>query len=307
LAAWQEKERLAKEAKDARNQVALLKQLFERQYGGNIQALLAGNVQVPGPHPPAGTPAPTVPGVPSPTFVLPQGVSGSQPPPLVPDESMYGLSIPNNLNYPRVEDTYEMSSVKSLFPMETDPPFLPHSPPLANPSPIVDRVLGFNSMDDAAPLQPCSHPRLEDTCLVDIRPNSEDRMVDVPESQGLGTSEDLTGLEAALRNSSLDVCKDVLPHRGSSDDDDEDGSQDCRKGGETGDHARVTAVDSAGASANPLSNSGGVSGHSGDEPLADKEGRMEDHLVDYEYDPYELAMRDQAVAVDSVFRIQCHS
>jgi hypothetical protein len=48
-------------------------------------------------------------------------------------------------------------------------------------------------------------------------------MVDVPESKGLGTSEDHTGLEAALHNSSLDDCKDVLPHRGSFDDDDEDG------------------------------------------------------------------------------------
>jgi hypothetical protein len=200
-----------------------------------------------------------------------------------------------------------MSSVKSLSPMETDPPFLPPSPPLANPSPIVGRVLGFDSMDDAAPLQPCSHPRLEDTYSVDIRPDSEDRMVDVSESQGLGTSEDPTGLEATLCNSSLDVCKDVLPHRGSSDDDDEDGGQDCQKSGETGDHAHVTAVDSAGASANPLSNSGGVSGHNSDEALANKEGRMEDDLVDYESDPYELAMRDQAIAIDSVFRVQCHS
>jgi hypothetical protein len=51
-------------------------------------------------------------------------------------------------------------------------------------------------------------------------------MVDVPESQGLGTSEDRMGLEAVLCNSSLDVCKDVLPRRGSSNDDDEDGGQD---------------------------------------------------------------------------------
>jgi hypothetical protein len=61
---------------------------------------------------------------------------------------------------------------------------------------------------------------------VDIRLDSEGRMVDVPESQGLGTSEDRMGLEAVLCNSSLDVCKDVLPRRGSSNDDDEDGGQD---------------------------------------------------------------------------------
>jgi hypothetical protein len=269
--------------------------------------LLAGNVQVPGTHPPAGTPAPTATGVPSPAFVFPHGVSRSQPPPLVPDESMYGPSIPDNLSYPRVKDTYEMSSVKSLSPMETDPPIFLASPPPANPFPIVGRVLGFDSMDDAAPLQPYSHPQLEDTCSVDIRPDSEGRMVDVPESQGLGTSKDRTRLEAALRNSSLDVCKDVLPRRGSSNDDDEDEGQDRRQRGKSGDHACVTTVDSAGASNNPLSNSGGVSGHCGDEPLADKEGRLEDDLVDYESDPYESAIRDQAVAVDSVFRVQCHS
>jgi hypothetical protein len=49
----------------------LLSQLFKRQYGGNIQALFAGNVQVPGPHPSASTLVPIVPGVPSPAFVLP--------------------------------------------------------------------------------------------------------------------------------------------------------------------------------------------------------------------------------------------
>jgi hypothetical protein len=221
---------------------------------------------------------------------------------------MYGPSILDNLSYFRVEDTYEMSSVKFLSPMETDPPILPLSPPPANPSPIVGRVLNFDSMDYAAPLQPCSHPRGEDTCLTEIRPDSEDCTVDVPESEGLGTFKDPTGLEAALRNSSLDVCKDVLPHRGSSHDDDEDRGQDRREGGQTGNHARVIAVDSVGASGNPFSNSGRVSGHGGDEPLADKEGRMEDDLVDYESDPYESAMRDHPEAAnDSVFRVEYHS
>jgi hypothetical protein len=45
-----------------------------------------------------------------------------------------------------------VSPVKSLSLMETDPPILPLSPPPDNPSPIVGRVLGFDSMDDAAPL-----------------------------------------------------------------------------------------------------------------------------------------------------------
>jgi hypothetical protein len=62
--------------------------------------LLASNVQVPGPLPSAGTPAPTVQGVPSPAFVLPEEAFGSQSTPLVPDESIYGPSIPDSLSYP---------------------------------------------------------------------------------------------------------------------------------------------------------------------------------------------------------------
>ena len=109
--------------------------------------------------------------------------------------------------------------------MQTDPSILPASPLPANPSSIVGRVLDFDSMDAAAPLQPCSYPRLEDTCSLDPPVENHNRMVDNPESQGLGTSEDPTGLEAALCNSSLDVCKDVVPRRVSFDDDD-DGGQD---------------------------------------------------------------------------------
>ena len=105
----------------------------------------------------------------------------------------------------------------------------------------------------------------------------------------------------------MDVCKDVLLYRGSSSDDDEDGGQNCRKGGGTGNHTHVIAVDFARASDNFLSQSGGVFGHNGNEPLADKEGRMEDDLVDYKSDPYESAMRNQVVVVDSIFRVQCHS
>jgi hypothetical protein len=87
-----------------------------------------------------------------------------------------------------------VSPMKSLSPMETDPPILPSSPPPTNPSPIVGQVLGFDSIDDATPLQPCSHPRGKDTCSMEIRPDSDDRMVDVSESEGLGTSEDPTGV-----------------------------------------------------------------------------------------------------------------
>jgi hypothetical protein len=67
-------------------------------------------------------------------------------------------------------------------------------------------------------------------------------MVHVLEFEDLGASEDCTGLEAALRNSSLDGCKEVLPRRQSSDDEDDDGGQEHGEGGQTGDHARVTGT-----------------------------------------------------------------
>jgi hypothetical protein len=42
--------------------------------------------------------------------------------------------------------------------------------------------------------------------------------------------------------------------------------------------------------------------------VADKKGRMEDDLVDYDSDPYESAMRNQPEAAnDSVFRIEYHN
>ena len=108
--------------------------------------------------------------------------------------------------------------MKSLSPIQTDLPILPASPPPANPSPIVGPVLGFDLVAVAAPLQPCTHPRLEDTCSVDPQPDSEDHMVAELESQDLGISKDPMELEAALRDLSLDACKDVVLHMGSSDD-----------------------------------------------------------------------------------------
>jgi hypothetical protein len=117
------------------------------------------------------------------------------------------------------------------------------------------------------------------------------------------TIDNPNGIVAALQNSSLDGCKEVIPPRRSLDDD-EDGGQERGEGGQPGDHAHVPAGNSGGASGNPISDSGDHSEYGGYEPVADKEGRMEDDLVDYDCDPYESAMCDQADAAgDSVFRI----
>ena len=133
-------------------------------------------------------------------------------------------------------------------------------------------------------------------------------MFDVPESKGLGTSKDPMEIVVALRNSSLDGCKENFLPRGSFDDDNDDRGQEHGVGGQTGHHARVIAVNSGRASGNPLSDSGNHSGHDDDESVANKEDRMEDNLVDYDSDPYDLAMRDQQnIASDSVFYIECHN
>ena len=87
---------------------------------------------------------------------------------------------------------------------------------------------------------------------------SHNRMSNDLEFQGLGTSDDPMGLEAAFCNSSLDVCKDVVLRRGSSDDDD-DGGQDQQERCQTNNHSGVPTVDSVGTSDNPLPNSTGVS------------------------------------------------
>ena len=97
-----------------------------------------------------------------------------------------------------------------------------------------------------------------------IQPDSDDCMVVVPEFVGLDTSEDLTRLEAALLNSSLDDCKEVFPCRESSANDDEDGGQDRGEGDQMGDHAHITTIDFGGASGNPFSNSGKYFGYNGD-------------------------------------------
>lgn len=307
LAAQAERERLAKDAEDAKNELARLQLLLKQQCGLDFRALLGKGIQVPGPLAHASTPAPTVPGVPSPSFVFPHGVCESQPPPVHPVDEVCGESTPGMLDYPRVEDNAETSSVKSLSPMQTDPPILPASPPPANPSPIVGRVLGFDSAAVAAPLQPCTHPRLEDTPSVDPRADSLDRLVVEPESEDLGLSQYPTGLEAPLRDSSLDPCKAAVLHRRASDDDDDDGAHGRRERRGTDDHAAASAVDSAGASGNAVPSSVEASGQGSCEPGAEMEGRMEVDLVDYELDPYETAMQNEAVAADSVFREQSQS
>ena len=272
LAAQAERERLAKVAEDAKDELAQLKLILQQQCGPDFRVLLGRGVHAPAN---TSTPPPTVPGVPSPSFVFPQGVSESQPQPVHPVDVVCGDSTPGLSDYLRFEDITQTSSVKSLSPMETDPPILPTSPPPANSPTIVGRVLGFDPAGVAPPLQSCTHPRFEDTPSVDPRAGS-------------------LGVEAALGDSALDACKGAVMHRRSSDDDDDDEAHGRRELRGTDDRAAAPAAESAGASGNAFPASVEASGQGGSEPAAEMEGRLEVDLVDYELDPYETAMHNEA-------------
>jgi hypothetical protein len=77
LALQQEKERIAKEREDNRRTIAYLQQLLHKKLGGDIDSLLAGNLEVPITEPTLCTPSPSLQGVPSVAFPVAIGASGS--------------------------------------------------------------------------------------------------------------------------------------------------------------------------------------------------------------------------------------
>jgi hypothetical protein len=68
LALQQEKEQIAKEREDSRWTIAYLQQLLHTKLGGDIDSLLAGNLEVPVGEPTLSTLAPSLEGVPSVAF-----------------------------------------------------------------------------------------------------------------------------------------------------------------------------------------------------------------------------------------------
>jgi hypothetical protein len=158
LALQQKKERIAKEREDSRRTIAYLHQLLYKKLGGDIDSLLAGNLEVPVGEPTLSTPVPSLEGVPSVAFPIAGGASGSQSSPLVAEESLFPPSMPENFSYPRVEENSSVSLLQSISPMQTDPSnFLP-SPPPNSISPIVRRALGFGTNNDAHRMQLCVYP-----------------------------------------------------------------------------------------------------------------------------------------------------
>ena len=102
----------------------------------------------------------------------------------------------------------------------------------------------------------------------------------------------------------MDGCKEVFPHRGLSDDDD-NGGQDCGEGVQTGDHARITAIASGGALGNSFSDSRDHSEHGNNKVVA---GWRMSWWTACDSDPYKLAIHDQPnTADDSVFYVECYS
>jgi hypothetical protein len=135
--------------------------------------------------------------------------------------------MPENFNYPRVEDNSLVSPIQSIFPMHTNPPNLPPSPPANRTSPIVGRALGFDVENDTHCMQPCIYPQVEDTCTLEHCPDTNAAMEDAPMGSNAAESEDATEIECAICNASIGGCKDALPAFCSTDNDkDEGGGED---------------------------------------------------------------------------------
>jgi hypothetical protein len=257
----QKKEQIAKEREDSRRMIAYLQQLLHKKLGGDIDSLLAGNLEVPVGEPTLSMPTPSLEGVPSVAFPIVGGAFGSQLSPLVAEESLFPPPMLENFSYPRVEDNSSVSPLQSISPMQTDPPNLLPSPPADPTSPIVGCALGFGTDNNAHRMQPCVYPRVEDTCTIEHRPDSDAAMEETPLIAGVAESEDATKIECALRNASIGGCKDALPALCFSDDDEDEGGEEHEGDACMSDDLSFGRVGSAGAA------------HESDANLADCSGQ----------------------------------
>jgi hypothetical protein len=127
-------------------------QLIQLRLGGNIDALLSSNLQVPMPLPSLSTGAPSLPRVLSVVIALARRASSSQSSSYIPKESVFRPSISKSLTHLQVEDN------SLLFPLEFLSSMVPPSLPLQQTFPIVGQVHGFDSNNNVALLQMCGYP-----------------------------------------------------------------------------------------------------------------------------------------------------
>jgi hypothetical protein len=174
--------------------------------------------------------------------------------------------------------------------MQTNPPMLP---PPDHGFPIVSRVLGFDSDNDAQQILMCGHPRVKDTNTLQQRLDDDVAMEDAPYGSNVAQSEDASGIdhEYVLWNTSFGGCKDALPTLRSYDDDEDDSGHGHQGDVHMSNHVSIGGVGCGGAS---HSNPAQCSRHGNKEPQADKEGDMTVDLVDEEVDPDKAAMRDHS-------------
>jgi hypothetical protein len=260
--------------------------------GSINDSLLVGNPQVPFRDPYLSTPAPSLQGVPSVAFLFARGASGSQSTPFASGESLFLPSLLENFSYPRLENNFSVSPIKSISTIQTDPSNLSPSPLADQTSPIVGRALGFDTDNAVHRMQPCVYPRIKDTCTVKHRPNADAAMEDAPLGFGVAEFEDATEIECALRNASIGGCKDALLSLHSSDDNEDEGGQDHHGDGRMSDDLSFGGVGFSGASHESDSNPAECSGQGNEEPHAEMEGHKAVDLVAHDVDPYEDAMRD---------------
>jgi hypothetical protein len=92
-------------------------------------------------------------------------------------------------------------------------------------------------------------------------------------------SEDPIGIEFALRNASLDACKEALPALRESDDEPDDRSHEHHMDVHMSNYGSITAIGCGGASGQPNSNPAKYSKQACHEPHAEREGDMTVDLV----------------------------
>jgi hypothetical protein len=117
-------------------------------------------------------------------------------------------------------------------------------------------------------------------------------MEDVPLGSSVAESEDATEIECALRNASIDGCKDALPALHSSNDDEDEGGQEHQEDARMSANLTLSGIGSTGASHESDSNPTHCSRHDNEEPHPKIEGHRAVDLLAHDVDPYEDAMRD---------------
>jgi hypothetical protein len=141
-------------------------------------------------------------------------------------------------------------------------------------------------------MQPCIYPRVEDTCTVEHRPDGNATMEEAPLIAGVAESKDAIEIECALRNASINGCKDALLAFRSFDDDEDEGDEEHEGDTRMSDNLSFGGVGSTGATHESDSNLVDCSGQGNEGQPTQMVDQKAVHSLADDVDPYEDAMRD---------------